>query len=146
MFITQYIYFPSHRHNKRIIDSFSERPALIASPTNSAMSSATAAAPVTLPASWFTSQPLYELERRGVFFKVSRNLVYYFRISQITNSQAWHILGPITRFYGHHDKVDYEIAQVKFTVQATAASKPGTEEIIAVTDDVSFQAPFKKLT
>ncbi|KAI9871137.1 MAG: hypothetical protein M1823_008534, partial [Watsoniomyces obsoletus] len=45
----------------------------------------------TLPASWFTSQNLYNLEVRAVFHK------------------AWYLIGPVTRFATDHS-VDYEIA------------------------------------
>ncbi|PSN64141.1 Bet v1-like protein [Corynespora cassiicola Philippines] len=48
----------------------------------------------TLPASWYCSPPLYQLERRAVFLK------------------AWYLLGPLTRFEVLHEKVDYEVAQV----------------------------------
>ncbi|PUU83738.1 hypothetical protein B9Z19DRAFT_1118876 [Tuber borchii] len=52
----------------------------------------------TLPASWFQSTPLYQLERRAIFLN------------------AWHFVGPITRFVNRGEKVYYEIAQVKFYV------------------------------
>ncbi|KAF2261449.1 Bet v1-like protein [Lojkania enalia] len=48
----------------------------------------------TLPASWYCSSPLYQLERRAVFLK------------------AWYLLGPITRFEEVGEKVGYEVAQV----------------------------------
>ncbi|KAF2204224.1 Bet v1-like protein [Delitschia confertaspora ATCC 74209] len=57
-----------------------------------------ASLPRTLPASWYCSSPLYQLERRAVFMK------------------AWYLLGPVTRFHVVGEKVDYEIAQVKLTV------------------------------
>jgi len=63
--------------------------------------------PVTLPASWFVSKPLYELERRAVFHK------------------AWHLLGPITRFVKRFEKVTYEIGQIKFFVINTAPEDAG---------------------
>ncbi|KAF2490801.1 Bet v1-like protein [Lophium mytilinum] len=52
----------------------------------------------TLPASWYCSLPLYQLERRAVFLK------------------AWYLLGPVTRFQVVGEKVDYEMAQVKLIV------------------------------
>ncbi|KAK0660677.1 hypothetical protein DIS24_g3121 [Lasiodiplodia hormozganensis] len=55
--------------------------------------------PRTLPASWYTSQELYDLERRAVFFK------------------SWYLLGPVTRF--HEDNVVYEVAQVPVYVTRT---------------------------
>ncbi|KAF2796466.1 Bet v1-like protein [Melanomma pulvis-pyrius CBS 109.77] len=51
----------------------------------------------TLPASWYCSSPLYQLERRAVFLK------------------AWYLLGPITRFHSVGDKVGYEVAQISLT-------------------------------
>ncbi|KAF2662201.1 Bet v1-like protein [Lophiostoma macrostomum CBS 122681] len=48
----------------------------------------------TLPASWYCSSPLYQLERRAVFLK------------------AWYLLGPLTRFEAVGEKVSYEVAQV----------------------------------
>lgn len=54
-------------------------------------------------------------------------------------SKSWHILGPITRFHGHLDKVAFEIAQVKFTVQATGTSEPGAETLDVLKDEVSPQ-------
>ncbi|KAI9733293.1 MAG: hypothetical protein M1834_003377 [Cirrosporium novae-zelandiae] len=51
----------------------------------------------TLPASWYTSSPLYQLEKRSVF------------------SQSWYLLGPITRFI-NEDNVQYELAQVRLHV------------------------------
>ncbi|PYH82249.1 hypothetical protein BO82DRAFT_353812 [Aspergillus uvarum CBS 121591] len=47
----------------------------------------------TLPASWYRSQGLYQLERRAVFLK------------------SWYLLGPVTRFREVGAKVEYEIAQ-----------------------------------
>ncbi|OJD20347.1 hypothetical protein ACJ73_08319 [Blastomyces percursus] len=53
----------------------------------------------TLPASWYRSLPLYQLERRAVFLK------------------AWYLLGPVTRFNEVDIKVQYEIAQERLYVQ-----------------------------
>ncbi|KAK7538918.1 hypothetical protein IWX49DRAFT_644067 [Phyllosticta citricarpa] len=52
--------------------------------------------PRTLPASWYTNQELYGLERRAVFFK------------------SWYLLGPVTRF--HEESVEYEVAQIPLIV------------------------------
>ncbi|KAK7517621.1 hypothetical protein IWZ03DRAFT_311436 [Phyllosticta citriasiana] len=52
--------------------------------------------PRTLPASWYTNQELYGLERRAVFFK------------------SWYLLGPVTRF--HEENVEYEVAQIPLIV------------------------------
>ncbi|KAK8190261.1 hypothetical protein HDK77DRAFT_245989 [Phyllosticta capitalensis] len=52
--------------------------------------------PRTLPASWYTTQELYELERRAVFFK------------------SWYLMGPATRFL--EDSVEYEVAQIPLLV------------------------------
>lgn len=53
----------------------------------------------TLPASWYCSSPLYQLERRAIFMK------------------AWYLLGPVTRFRNVGEEVDYEIAQIRLTVR-----------------------------
>ncbi|KAE8369104.1 hypothetical protein BDV27DRAFT_166382 [Aspergillus caelatus] len=47
----------------------------------------------TLPASWYCSLPLYQLERRAVFMK------------------SWYLLGPVTKFQKVGEKIEYEIAQ-----------------------------------
>ncbi|KAJ5882388.1 uncharacterized protein N7529_001060 [Penicillium soppii] len=49
--------------------------------------------PRTLPASWYCSEPLYQMERRAVFFK------------------SWYLLGPVTRFQIVGEHVPYEVAQ-----------------------------------
>lgn len=49
----------------------------------------------TLPASWYCSSPLYQLERRAVFLK------------------AWYLLGPVTKFHTVGEKVEYEVAQIR---------------------------------
>ncbi|KAK3216120.1 hypothetical protein GRF29_8g2193075, partial [Pseudopithomyces chartarum] len=48
----------------------------------------------TLPASWYCSSPLYQLERRAVFLK------------------SWYLLGPLTRFHTVGEEIDYEMAGV----------------------------------
>jgi hypothetical protein len=53
----------------------------------------------TLPASWFTSQNLYALERRAVFYK------------------AWYLVGAVPKFVAGEQE-DYEFAQVTVTVRA----------------------------
>ncbi|QDS72416.1 hypothetical protein FKW77_009061 [Venturia effusa] len=55
--------------------------------------------PKTLPASWYRSPPLYQLEKRGVFLK------------------AWFLLAPITRFGVENEAVDYEMAGIKLSVR-----------------------------
>ncbi|KAE8441131.1 hypothetical protein EG329_005843 [Mollisiaceae sp. DMI_Dod_QoI] len=57
----------------------------------------------TLPASWFCSSPLYELERRA----------------------SWHFLGPVTRFQKRSEGVKYEIAQVTIIVENKAPASDG---------------------
>ncbi|KAK7999515.1 hypothetical protein PG990_012115 [Apiospora arundinis] len=52
----------------------------------------------TLPASWYCSKPIYELERQSVFL------------------QAWYLLGPVTR-YADEKKVQYELAGVHFVME-----------------------------
>ncbi|KAF1940196.1 Bet v1-like protein [Clathrospora elynae] len=53
----------------------------------------------TLPASWFCSSPLYQLERRAVFMK------------------SWYLLGPVTRFHEIGEDVSYEVAQVSLSAR-----------------------------
>jgi len=67
----------------------------------------------TLPASWFRSEALYQLERRAVFLK------------------SWHFLGPVTRFL--KETVSYEIAQVKLWVNNKGTS--GFDGIAVYPDD-----------
>lgn len=47
----------------------------------------------TLPASWYCSKNLYELERRAIFLK------------------SWYLLGPVVRFE-KETEIDYEIASI----------------------------------
>jgi len=54
--------------------------------------------PKTLPASWFTSSPLYQLERRAVFLK------------------AWYMVGPIVKF-ADGKPVEYEFAGISLTIE-----------------------------
>lgn len=51
----------------------------------------------TLPASWFTSAPLYQLERRAVFLK------------------AWYLVGPVVKFVPG-EPVEYEFAGVSLAI------------------------------
>jgi len=60
--------------------------------------------PKTLPASWYRSSPLYQLERRAVFLK------------------AWYLLGPVTRFEEVDESVDYEMAGVNLSVRRKSSS------------------------
>ncbi|KAI1089563.1 hypothetical protein F5B19DRAFT_365408 [Rostrohypoxylon terebratum] len=52
----------------------------------------------TLPASWYCSKPLYELEKSSVFLK------------------SWYLLGPITKF-ADGNPVEYEFAGVGLVVE-----------------------------
>ncbi|KAL4905301.1 hypothetical protein BDW74DRAFT_153391 [Aspergillus multicolor] len=70
----------------------------------------------TLPASWYCSQPLYQLERRAVFLK------------------SWYLLGPLTRFQAFGDVVEYEIAQQPIqAVRCTGEGKMPVADEIEVT-------------
>ncbi|PGH12759.1 hypothetical protein AJ80_06583 [Polytolypa hystricis UAMH7299] len=79
----------------------------------------------TLPASWYRSLPLYQLERRGVFFK------------------AWYLLGPVTRFHSIDSNVDYEIAQKKLYVRRTAgtSSIPAHDELQVIRESDGAKLP-----
>ena len=59
--------------------------------------------PKTLPASWYNSSPLYQLERRAVFLK------------------AWYLVGPIVKFE-ENKPVDYEFSGISLTVVKDADS------------------------
>ncbi|ORY62457.1 uncharacterized protein BCR38DRAFT_467086 [Pseudomassariella vexata] len=52
----------------------------------------------TLPASWYSSKPLYELERRAVFLK------------------SWYLLGPVTRF-AQDEAVNYEFCGIEIQIE-----------------------------
>jgi len=73
----------------------------------------------TLPASWFCSSALYQLERRAVFLK------------------CWHLLGPVTRFQNRDEKVVYEIAQVKIFVENKSPPSEGvvSEGLVVSAED-----------
>jgi hypothetical protein len=58
----------------------------------------TSTPPRTLPASWYKSLPLHQLERRAVFLK------------------SWYLLGPVVKFQ-NQEPVDYEFAGVALTVR-----------------------------
>ncbi|VUC35328.1 unnamed protein product [Clonostachys rosea] len=57
----------------------------------------------TLPASWYTSNDLYTLERRAVFYK------------------SWTLLGPVTKWPNAGEDYPNEIAQVHFIVRRASA-------------------------
>ncbi|KAI5461764.1 fungal-specific transcription factor domain-containing protein [Mariannaea sp. PMI_226] len=57
------------------------------------------ALPTTLPASWFTSKAIYDLERRAVFLR------------------TWILLGSVTRWPNVGEDYAYDMAQVKFNVR-----------------------------
>ncbi|KAK7961785.1 uncharacterized protein PG986_002610 [Apiospora aurea] len=79
----------------------------------------------TLPASWYCSKPIYELERQSVFLP------------------AWHLLGPVTR-YADERKVQYELAGVHFVVERL--DDENKDRSFRVTDLASDQALPHKLT
>lgn len=58
--------------------------------------------PRTLPASWYRSSPLYQLERRAVFLR------------------SWYLLGPVIKF-SDDAVVDYEFAGVFLRVSRDTA-------------------------
>lgn len=72
----------------------------------------------TLPASWYRSKPLYELEQRAIFSKVSLASECSIRVTdaELCVHQAWYLLGPVTRFKDE-DRVAYEMAGVEFVVE-----------------------------
>ncbi|CAG8206778.1 unnamed protein product [Penicillium salamii] len=72
--------------------------------------------PRTLPASWYCSEPLYQMERRAVFFK------------------SWYLLGPMTRFQIVNEHVPYEVAQQPVSAFRTKGESlnPTAEELKVV--------------
>jgi len=70
----------------------------------------TSTPPRTLPASWYTSAPLYQLEKRAVFLK------------------AWYLLGPIVKF-PPGTTTAYEFAGVQLTVSRPSTATAPTLEI-----------------
>lgn len=75
----------------------------------------------TLPASWYCSSPLYQLERRAVFLK------------------SWYLLGPLTRFQAVGEVVEYEIAQVSITV-CRASDNPHDINVIGKSTGSAFRS------
>ncbi|KAJ9315495.1 hypothetical protein C8Q69DRAFT_472636 [Paecilomyces variotii] len=79
----------------------------------------------TLPASWYRSLPLYQLERRGVFMK------------------SWYLLGPVTRFLNIGEKVEYEIAQQHICAFRTSSNGafpgPGDIKVTVVKDGTELR-------
>ncbi|KAH8431388.1 uncharacterized protein LDX57_009051 [Aspergillus melleus] len=67
----------------------------------------------TLPASWYRSPPLYQLERRAVFLK------------------SWYLLGPVTRFQTVGEQVEYEVAQ-----QPILASRISGDALFPEADEI----------
>ncbi|EEH09299.1 conserved hypothetical protein [Histoplasma capsulatum G186AR] len=79
----------------------------------------------TLPASWYRSLPLYQLERRAVFLK------------------AWYLLGPATRFQEVDAKVQYEIAQERLYVQRHSGTSalPTSQELRVIHERTGAELP-----
>ena len=73
--------------------------------------------PRTLPASWYRSSPLYELEKRAVFRRV------------------WYLLGPIIKFESGA-VVEYEIAGVSLTVRRALDSQNARDIKVTADTDV----------
>jgi len=71
----------------------------------------TSTPPRTLPASWYTSRPLYQLERRAVFLK------------------AWYLLGPVLKF-ASGEPVAYEFSGVGLT----ATGSPDNQWSVRIND------------
>ncbi|KAH8695131.1 hypothetical protein BGW36DRAFT_360841 [Talaromyces proteolyticus] len=79
----------------------------------------------TLPASWYCSQPLYQLERKAVFLK------------------SWYLLGPVTRFLVVNERVSYEIAQKDIHVYRISKTSefPGPGDLRVVNADNDTELP-----
>ncbi|KAJ5127694.1 hypothetical protein N7448_008473 [Penicillium atrosanguineum] len=67
----------------------------------------------TLPASWYTNESLYQMERKAVFNK------------------SWYLLGPVTKFQTVGEHYEYEHAQQPIYVVRTSgdALNPTAEEL-----------------
>lgn len=72
----------------------------------------------TLPASWYYSRRLQDLERRAIFLR------------------SWFLLGPITKF-GDDEDVHYEISQVPLVVRKSTESD--NNNTVKVYADVSLR-------
>jgi hypothetical protein len=83
----------------------------------------------TLPASWYCSESLYQMERRAVFMKVRRMPFQILCLTKIL--QSWYLLGPVTRFLTVGEKVDYEVGQLPiYAVRVSGETKiPVAEEL-----------------
>ncbi|EEH22145.2 hypothetical protein PABG_04356 [Paracoccidioides brasiliensis Pb03] len=79
----------------------------------------------TLPASWYRSLPLYNLERRAVFLK------------------SWYLLGPVTRFNEVDPKIRYEIAQERLFVRRKygISALPTPEELEVIHEGTGLKLP-----
>ena len=74
----------------------------------------------TLPASWYRSSPLYELEKRAVF------------------RRAWYLLGPVIKFESGAE-VAYEIAGVSLTARRASDSQDGRDIKVTANTDVCVE-------
>ncbi|GAM39861.1 hypothetical protein TCE0_034f11747 [Talaromyces pinophilus] len=79
----------------------------------------------TLPASWYCSSPLYQLERRAVFLK------------------SWYLIGPVVRFLNVDEKVSFEIAQQQiYAVRVSATTEfPGNDDLKVFEASTGNQLP-----
>lgn len=89
----------------------------------------------TLPASWFCSSALYQLERRSVFLNVGQ--IFFMGLNVANSLKSWHLLGPVTRFQGRNTPVVYEIAQVTIIVANQSPESKGVnrDDIVVYTQD-----------
>lgn len=76
--------------------------------------------PKTLPASWYTSTPLHQLERRAVFL------------------DAWYLVGPIVKFE-ENKPVEYEFSGVCLTIERNGDTN-------TITSTTTAGQPFKTHT
>ena len=90
----------------------------------------------TLPASWYTSLHLYQLERRAVFMKVCC-LREGIAGNLLTFDKSWYLLGPVTRFQTIGQKVEYEVGQQPILASRVSGDDdfPGPDDIEVVCKD-----------
>lgn len=72
----------------------------------------------TLPASWYTSQKIVDIERSAVFLR------------------SWYFIGTVTKFRDR-EVVHYEISQVKFTARSRPDSNVKGGVQVKTYDDVT---------
>jgi len=93
----------------------------------------------TLPASWYRSAPLYQLERRAVFSKVRHGFSLTYEGKILSISQAWYLLGSVRKFDEVGKDVEYEMAGVKLRARRMS-TEPRAISVIADADGAELRS------